>query len=111
MRKTFIGGIGSTKFGRHPDVAIEVLAAQAASAALRESGIPRDKVGALYLGNFVAGVLSGQEVLAGIVGAVIAVPLVAVAYSSIRFWVNTSSRTQFNPPPPTDPTGTGAALP
>lgn len=68
MRKTFIGGIGSTKFGRHPDMAIEVLAAQAASAALRESGIPRDKVGALYLGNFVAGVLSGQEVLAGIVG-------------------------------------------
>lgn len=50
-------------------------------------------------------------VLAGIVGAVIAVPLVAVAYSSIRFWANTSSRSGFNPPPPTDPTGTGAALP
>lgn len=50
-------------------------------------------------------------VVAGIIGAVIAVPLVAVAYSSIRFWVNTGSRSGFNPPPPTDPTGTGAALP
>lgn len=50
-------------------------------------------------------------VLAGIIGAVIAVPLVAVAYSSIRFWVNTGSRSGFNPPPPSDPTGTGAALP
>ncbi len=49
-------------------------------------------------------------VLAGIVGAVIAVPVVAVLYSSIRFWVNTGSRSGFSPPP-SDPTGTGAALP
>jgi predicted PurR-regulated permease PerM len=49
-------------------------------------------------------------VLAGIVGAVVAVPLVAVLYSSIRFWVNTGSRAGFSPPP-ADPTGTGAALP
>ena len=50
------------------------------------------------------------SLLAGIVGAVIAVPVVAVLYSSIRFWVNTGSRAGFSPPP-SDPTGTGAALP
>lgn len=55
--------------------------------------------------------VAAGTVLAGIIGAVVAVPLVAVAYSSIRFWVNTGSRATFNPPPPTDPTGTGAALP
>jgi len=36
--------------------------------------------------------------------------VVAVLYSSIRFWVNTGSRSGFSPPP-SDPTGTGAALP
>ena len=51
----------------------------------------------------------GQAVEAD-VGAVIAVPVVAVLYSSIRFWVNTGSRAGFTPPP-SDPTGTGAALP
>jgi predicted PurR-regulated permease PerM len=54
--------------------------------------------------------VASGTVLAGIVGAVIAVPLVAVLYSSIRFWVNTGSRSGFTPPP-ADPTGTGAALP
>jgi predicted PurR-regulated permease PerM len=54
--------------------------------------------------------VAAGTVTAGIVGAVIAVPLVAVLYSSIRFWANTGSRSGFTPPP-ADPTGTGAALP
>lgn len=54
--------------------------------------------------------VASGTVLAGIVGAVVAVPLVAVLYSSIRFWANTGSRSGFSPPP-SDPTGTGAALP
>ena len=67
---------------------------------------------AVHLHPLVVGIaVAAGTVLAGIVGAVIAVPLVAVAYSSIRFWVNTGSRAQFSPPPPADPTGTGAALP
>ncbi len=67
---------------------------------------------AVHLHPLAVGVaVACGTVLAGIVGAVIAVPLVAVLYSSIRFWVNTGSRAQFSPPPPSDPTGTGAALP
>lgn len=66
---------------------------------------------AVHLHPLAVGVaVASGTVLAGIVGAVIAVPLVAVLYSSIRFWVNTGSRAGFTPPP-TDPTGTGAALP
>jgi len=67
MRQVLIAGIGSTPFGRHGDIAIQSLAIRAADAAIRESGLDRRQVGALYLGNFVAGPLTGQEVLAGIV--------------------------------------------
>jgi len=68
MRSVLVAGIGSTSFGCHADIALETLAVRAADAAIRESGIDRREIGALYLGNFVAGALSGQEILAGLVG-------------------------------------------
>ncbi|HMB09292.1 thiolase domain-containing protein [Saliniramus sp.] len=67
MRRVFVAGIGSTAFGRHSGTDIEALAIKAGDAAIRESGVSRKEVGALYLGNFVAGPLVGQEVLAGLV--------------------------------------------
>lgn len=67
MRDVLVAGIGSTTFGKHPDVAIQALAIRAADAAIRDSGLDRKEVGALYLGNFVSGPLTGQEVLAGLV--------------------------------------------
>jgi len=67
MRQVLIAGIGSTPFGRHGEIAIQSLAIRAADTAIRESGIDRKEVGALYLGNFVSGPLTGQEVLAGLV--------------------------------------------
>ena len=66
MRKAVIAGIGSTSFGRHQDRSIQSLAVEAGRAALAESGVERSRIGALYLGNFTAGPLCGQEVLAGI---------------------------------------------
>lgn len=51
-------------------------------------------------------------VLAGIVGAIIAVPVVSVIYAVGRFWVRTTPRQPIRPevaPPQVDPTGTGAA--
>ena len=67
MRQVLVAGIGSTAFGRQPVIDIQDLAITAADAAIRDSGLPRGAVGALYLGNFVSGVLTGQEVLAGLV--------------------------------------------
>lgn len=67
MRQVLVAGIGSTTFGRHGDMAIQSLAIRAADAAIRESGLDRKEIGALYLGNFVSGPLTGQEVLAGLV--------------------------------------------
>ncbi len=68
MREVVVAGIGSTVFGRHAGVPIEALAVRAAAAAITDAGIDRERIGALYLGNFISGPLNGKEVLAGIVG-------------------------------------------
>ena len=71
MRKVSIVGVDSTPFARHDDIAIDDLAAQSARAAIVQAGIEPQRIGALYLGNFVSGMLTGQEVLAGLVGEAI----------------------------------------
>ena len=67
-------GIGSTTFGRHGGMPIEELATRAAADALRDAGVERQEVGALYLGNFISGPLNGQEVLAGMVADRLGLP-------------------------------------
>jgi len=67
MRDVAITGVGSTAFGKHDGRGLESLAVEAANNALKNCGVARKEIGALYLGNFIAGPLSGQEVLAGIV--------------------------------------------
>ena len=74
MREVYVAGVGSTSFGKHPDVSIEGLAANAAAQAILESGVDRSRIGALYLGNFISGPLNGKEVLAGIVAERIGLP-------------------------------------
>ena len=39
MRNVLVAGIGSTSFGRHAETDIQALAAQAADAAIRDSGL------------------------------------------------------------------------
>jgi acetyl-CoA C-acetyltransferase len=68
MRDVLITGIGSTTFAKHEGRSIESLAVEAGNAAIRQSGLERHEIGAVYFGNFVAGPLLGQEVLAGITG-------------------------------------------
>jgi acetyl-CoA C-acetyltransferase len=64
-----IAGVGSTTFGAHPDRTLQSLAGDAARAALAESQIPVDRIGAVFVGNFVGGILTGQELLGPIVAA------------------------------------------
>lgn len=77
MRSVSIIGIGSTAFGRHKEIPLEALAVSAAKDALGDAGVDAREIGALYLGNFIGGVLSGQEVLAGLVGHQLGLPLSA----------------------------------
>ncbi len=74
MRDVVIVGIGSTPFGRHAGTPIEQLAVSAAAQALLDAGIDRERIGALYLGNFISGPLNGKEVLAGIVADQLGLP-------------------------------------
>lgn len=75
MSRVLVAGVGSTPFGRlgrDP----ESLAVEAALMALLDAGIERHRVGALYLGNFAGGVLSGQEVLAALTADALGLPQV-----------------------------------
>lgn len=76
MQDVVIAGVGSTRFGRHEGVGPLPLALQAARQAILESGLERDRIGAVYLGNFVGGVLTGQEVLAGLLADALGLPQV-----------------------------------
>lgn len=74
MREVVIAGVGSTPFGRLGGQPIEQLAVRAAAAALADAGLERERIGAVYLGNFVSGPLNGKEVLAGIVAYQLGLP-------------------------------------
>jgi len=74
MRDVDVVGIGSTVFGKHPNESIESLAIKAATTALNDSGLSRQSIGAVYLGNFMSGPLAGQEVLAGLVADELGLP-------------------------------------
>lgn len=67
MRAVAIVGVGSTPFGKLEGVGIVEMAVAACREALAESRVPREKIQALYLGNFVGERLAGQGALAGMV--------------------------------------------
>ena len=64
-----IAGVGSTRFGFHPDRSLQSLAVEAARAALSDSSVPVNQIGCLFVGNFVGGIITGQELLGPIVAA------------------------------------------
>ncbi|MEI7804284.1 MAG: thiolase family protein [Hyphomicrobiales bacterium] len=64
-----IAGVGTTKFGVLPGRTLQSLAVEAARAALADSKIPADKIGWVLVGNFVGGIMTGQELLGPIVAA------------------------------------------
>ena len=68
MRDISILGVGSARFGRHGETAVDDLAADVARDALADAGVEPERVDALYLGNFMGEMLTGQEALAGLVG-------------------------------------------
>jgi acetyl-CoA acetyltransferase len=57
----WILGITMTKFGKHPDLDIVDLAAQAAQGALRDAGVSMSDIGVLAAGNLMGGGRLGQS--------------------------------------------------
>lgn len=66
MRDVSIVGTGTTKYGVH-DRGIKALATTAVTRALSTASLEPSELDALYLGNFMSGVLEGQEALAPLV--------------------------------------------
>src|SRR3990170_3081260 len=74
MRKVSIIGVGTTPFGRLDGRGPKELAVAACREALRDAGVDRREIQAFYLGNFVSGQLTGQEVLAPLVANALGLP-------------------------------------
>lgn len=89
MREVSIIGVGMHKFGKFPQLLIEDLGKVACLNALKDAGISRKKIEAVYCGNFLSEVQPGQRVAykAGISG----VPTFNVrngcATGSTAFWL------------------------
>ncbi len=61
----FIAGVGMTKFGKFLDKSLKQLATEAVSDALADAGIKPSDIQAAYVGNAVAGLITGQECIRG----------------------------------------------
>jgi acetyl-CoA acetyltransferase len=63
MNRAYVIGVGITKFGRHPDVTVESLAADAVFAALEDAEVQWKDVQQLYAAHVNQGVAAGQRVV------------------------------------------------
>ncbi|NTU57261.1 MAG: thiolase domain-containing protein, partial [Anaerolineales bacterium] len=61
MRKIAILGIGQTKIDEHWDLSLREIGGNAAFAAMQDAGM--DKVDALFVGNMLSPMVSGQNQL------------------------------------------------
>lgn len=65
MSNVVVSGVGLTKFGTHEDSSAKDLVLEASVQALKDAGFP--KIDAVYVGNFMSGMLNNQEVLGSII--------------------------------------------
>jgi acetyl-CoA C-acetyltransferase len=68
MRAVSVIGIGTTPFGVPEGKGLKGLAVEACNEALADAGVDRREIEAFYVGNFVSGVLAGQETIAPQIG-------------------------------------------
>jgi acetyl-CoA C-acetyltransferase len=67
MRNVSIIGVGTTPFGILEGKSLKELATMACLEAIRDAGIDKSVIEAFYLGNFISGILLGQETIAPLV--------------------------------------------
>lgn len=60
-----IAGVGMTAFGRYLDSPLKNIAHQAIQAALKDADLAANDIQAAYMGNAVAGIITGQEMIRG----------------------------------------------
>ncbi len=67
MRDVAVIGIGQTKFGEHWDKSLRDLAAEAGNVAIDDSGLSKEDVQTLFVGNMAGGKFANQEHIAALV--------------------------------------------
>lgn len=65
MQEVSVVGVGMTPFGKFPEKGIKDLVREAVEEALRDAGIDGKHLQAAYVGNAVAGLMTGQEMIRG----------------------------------------------
>jgi len=61
----YIAGVGMTKFGKFLDKSLKQLGAEAVRECLQDAGLKPSDIDAAYVGNAVAGLITGQECIRG----------------------------------------------
>ncbi len=61
MTNAYVTGVGQTKFGELWDKSLRDLMAEAGIAAVRDSGIDKNSIGGVFVGNMSGGRYAGQE--------------------------------------------------
>ena len=67
MRNVAVVGVGQTKFGEHWDRSLRELAASAGEVAIADSGLAKDDIQTLFVGNMAGGKFASQEHIAALV--------------------------------------------
>lgn len=67
LRGVSIIGVGSTPFGILEGQTLKEMATVACNEAIKDAGIDRSQVQAFYLGNYISGMILGQETIAPLV--------------------------------------------
>lgn len=67
MRGVSIIGIGSTNFGLLGEMTLEEMAVKACDEAISDAGVEKKDIEAFFLGNYISGMLLGQETIAPMV--------------------------------------------
>src|SRR5512140_2958775 len=60
-----VAGVGMSRFGKHVDTGLKALGAEVVQAALKDCGLTAGDLEAAYVGNAMAGIITGQECIRG----------------------------------------------
>jgi len=63
--QAFIAGVGMTHFGKHMDLGLKTLGAEAVKLAVADAGVDLSELEAAWVGNAAAGLMTGQESIRG----------------------------------------------
>jgi acetyl-CoA acetyltransferase len=65
MDRAVIAGVGMTRFGKHMDTGLKALGREALLLSTTDAGIDKDAIEAAFVGNAMAGLVTGQECIRG----------------------------------------------